>query len=97
MLIVDDNSIFTWVVFLRNKSEEFKKFKIFKAIEKNQTECKIKCIRLDKEGEFTLDEFEDLCDEHGIKRHYTITETPQKNIVAKRQNIYFQEMVGAMM
>lgn len=61
MLVIDDYSRLTLVVFLRNKSEAFEKFKTFKALEENQTGCKIKCIRSNNEGEFTSYEFADLC------------------------------------
>jgi len=35
MLIIEDNSILTWVTFLRNKLEAFEKFKIFRALGEN--------------------------------------------------------------
>lgn len=67
MMIIDDYSRLKWVAFIKNKSEAFEKLKIFKALAENQTGCKIKCIRSNRGGEFTLDEFADLCDELGIK------------------------------
>jgi len=67
MLVINDYSRLTWVEFFINKSETFDKFKTFKALVENQTMCKIKCIRLDKGGEFTSDEFAYLCNEFGIK------------------------------
>jgi hypothetical protein len=36
MLIIDDYSRLTWVA-LKEKSEEFEKFKVFKALTDNQT------------------------------------------------------------
>ena len=56
-LIIEDFFKLTWVTFLIYKFEAFEKFKIFKALEENQTRCKLKCIRLDRGGEFTIDEF----------------------------------------
>lgn len=47
MLVIDDYSRLTWVAFLRNYSEEFEKFKAFKAFTETQTGCKLKRIRLD--------------------------------------------------
>ena len=51
---------------------------------------KIKCLRLDNGGEFVLKEFNNYCDENGIKRHFSVIETPQQNGVAerKKQNCY---------
>lgn len=53
MLVIDDYSRLTWVVFHRNKSNIFEKFKTFNALAQNQIGCKINCIRPDKGGEFT--------------------------------------------
>lgn len=78
MLVIDDYSRLTWVAFLTNKLEAFEKFKVFKALEKSQTRCKIKCVRSDRGGGFTSNEFVDFCDELGVKRQYTIEDTPQK-------------------
>ena len=86
MLIIDEFSILTWVAFIKYKSEALEKFKIFKALEKNQTGCKLKCIRSDRGGEFKDYDFADLCNEHGIKQQFTIASTPQRNGVAERQN-----------
>ena len=68
MLIINDFSRLTWMAFLRYKSEAFDKFQIFKALAENQTGCKLKCIRSDRGGEFTNDDFGDLCNECGIKQ-----------------------------
>ena len=86
MLIIDDFSKLSWVEFLQYRSEAFEKFKIFKALAENQTGCKLECIRSDRGGEFTEYDFADLCNEHGIKQHFTIAGTPRQNGVAERQN-----------
>ena len=44
----------TCVTFLKEKSEAFEKFKNFKEKVENETNLKIKCLRLDNGGEFTL-------------------------------------------
>jgi hypothetical protein len=56
------------VFFLKNKSESFENFKIYKEMVENETNSKIKCLRSDNGGEFTLKEFMDYCNSHGIKR-----------------------------
>jgi hypothetical protein len=40
MLIINDYSRLTWVSFLKEKSEAFEKFKVFKALTENQTKKK---------------------------------------------------------
>ena len=72
MLIIDDYFRLTWVSFLKEKSEAFEKFKIFKALTENQTGKRLKAIRSDRGDEFMSSEFKEFCDKHGIKREYTI-------------------------
>jgi FtsZ-binding cell division protein ZapB len=97
MLVIDDYSRLTWVAFLKEKSEAFAKFKHFKALTENQTGRKIKAIRSDRGGEFSSRQFKDFCDEHGIRKEYTIAGTPQQNGVVERQNRTVQQMARSMM
>ena len=62
MLFIDDYSRMIWVIFLKTKSEAFDKFKLFKAKVENECGHKIKCLRSDNGGEFTLTEFNNLCE-----------------------------------
>jgi hypothetical protein len=71
---IDDFSRNTWIYFLRKKYGVFDKFKEFKALVENQTENKIKVLRIDNGGEF--------CKKCGIARHKTTPYTPQQNGVA---------------
>ena len=47
----------TWVSFLKEKSEAFEKFKVFKALTENQTSKRLKAARSDRGGEFSLEDF----------------------------------------
>uniref|UniRef100_A0A2N9EUJ4 CCHC-type domain-containing protein n=1 Tax=Fagus sylvatica TaxID=28930 RepID=A0A2N9EUJ4_FAGSY len=86
MSFTDDYSRKAWVYFLKNKSEAFAKFKIWKAEVENQTGRKIKCLRIDNGTEYRDGDFLKFCEEHGIKRHFTVRKTPQQNGVAERLN-----------
>jgi hypothetical protein len=55
---IDEFSRNTWIYFLRNKYEVFDRFKEFKALVENQTEKKIKVLRIDNGREFCGNEFE---------------------------------------
>eukprot|EP00253_Pinus_taeda_P009762 PITA_09762 len=68
------------------KSEVFKWFQEFKALVETQTGRKIKVLRSDNGGEYTLGEFVDFCAEAGIRREFTIPYNPQQNGVVERKN-----------
>ena len=64
---IDDFSRKTWICFLKSKDEVFSKFKEFKALIKNHTKKKIKTFRSDNDGEFTSNEFKELCKSQGLR------------------------------
>ena len=88
LLFVDDFTRFTWVYFVKNKSDVFAKFQEFKDTVENSFNKKIKKIhilRTDNGGEFTSDEFFLFCRRHGIRRELSCADTPQQNGVAERK------------
>ena len=82
---------------MKNKDEVFSKFKEFKALIENHTEKKIKTIRSDNGGEFTSNEFKELCKESGIKRESSTPYNPQQNGVAEGKNRTIMEAAKAML
>eukprot|EP00253_Pinus_taeda_P023740 PITA_23740 len=86
-----------WIGILKHKDEAFEKFKAFKALVENESDCQIKCLRFDCGGEFTSDEFFDFCEQHGIKRQFSTARTPQQNGVVESMNIIVQQMARAML
>ena len=68
---IDDFYRKTWIYVLKNKDEVFSKFKEFKALIENHTENKIKTFRSDNGGEFTSNDFKELCKDSGIKREFS--------------------------
>jgi hypothetical protein len=62
MLVIDDYKIMTGVCFLKKMSKAFKCFRIFKEMDENESDLKIKCLRLENGGEFMSKEFKDLCE-----------------------------------
>ena len=91
MLFIDDYTMMTWVTFLKEKSEAFEKFKIFKAKVENESSLKIKCLKSYNGGEFTSNEFNEFCETHGIKRQFLAPKTPEQNGVVERKNKTVQE------
>jgi hypothetical protein len=53
MLLVDDYTRMTTVCFLKNKSEAFENFKIYKEMVENEMDSRIKCLISDNGGDFT--------------------------------------------
>ena len=74
---IDDFSRKTWIYFMKNKDEVFSKFKEFKSLIENHTEKKIKIFQSDNGGEFTSNEFKDLCKDSRIKRELSTPYIPQ--------------------
>jgi transposase InsO family protein len=86
VIFIDDFFRKVWMYFMRHKSETFAKFKLWKAEMENHTGKKVKCLRTDNGTKYTNDEFKDFCEQHGIKKHFTVRKTPQQNGVAERMN-----------
>ena len=74
---IDDFSKKTWIYCLKIKDEVFNKFKELKSLIENHTKNKIKNFRSDNGGEFTSNEFKELCRDSEVKRGLTIPYNPQ--------------------
>ena len=66
--------------------EAFKHLKKFKAQVENEKDLKKKYLILDRGGDSTSREFEGFFEENDIRRQYSVTITPQQNVV-ERKNI----------
>eukprot|EP00253_Pinus_taeda_P014701 PITA_14701 len=73
------------------------RLKEFKALVENQTEKKIKVLRIDNGGEFCSKEFEEFCKKCGIARQKNNPYTPQQNGVAERTNKTLMERARSML
>lgn len=93
MLMIDDYTRMTTISFLEKKYETFKCFKIYKELVENETDLKIKCLRLDNGGGFTSKLFQQYYDGNGIQRQFSIVRTPQQNGVSKRNNKPYRKWI----
>uniref|UniRef100_A0A2N9EXA4 Integrase catalytic domain-containing protein n=1 Tax=Fagus sylvatica TaxID=28930 RepID=A0A2N9EXA4_FAGSY len=94
---IDDYSRKVWIYFLAEKSEAFTIFKNYKNLVEKETGAFIRCLRTDRGGEFTSDEFKVFCKANGISRQLTAAYTPQQNGVAERKNRTIMNMVRSML
>ena len=77
LVIVDDFSRFTWVLFLDEKSQVQKIFKHFARKAQNKFEVKIKKVRSDNGTEFKNANVDTFLDEEGISHEFSAMYTPQ--------------------
>ncbi|CAH9077615.1 unnamed protein product [Cuscuta europaea] len=95
--IIDDFSRKVWVCLLEHKSDVYVRFKEWKNMVENQTECKVKTLRTDNGLEFCNKDMDRLCIESGIRRHKTVPYTPQQNGLAERMNRTLLDKVRSML
>ncbi|GAU30667.1 hypothetical protein TSUD_31390 [Trifolium subterraneum] len=92
----DDFSRKTWLYVLKDKANALEVFKEFKARVEKESGCSIVCLRSDRGGEYTSNDFNEFCRMEGIKRQLTATYTPQQNGVSERKNRTLLNMVRSM-
>ena len=97
LIFVDDRSRYTWVYFIRKKSDVFEYFKEFKTMIEKQTGKSIKILRSDQGGEYTVGTFTYYCKDNGIIQQFTVPHTPQQNGVAERKNKKLVECAHGML
>ena len=97
---VDEYSRFSWVRFLREKSDTFNAFKILfleLMCEKNIKFKKDIRIRSDHGKEFENSYFTKFCNKHEIEHEFSAPKTSQHNRVDEGKNKALQEMTQIML
>ncbi|XP_073019134.1 uncharacterized protein [Primulina eburnea] len=97
LVYVDDFSRFTWISFIREKSDTFGVFKKLHARITNLHDEKVVRIRTDHGKEFENSLFTSLCEKKGISHEFSAPKTPQQNGIAERKNRTLQEMARVML
>ena len=97
ILFVDDYSRMMIVMYLREKSKVFEKFKWYLSRVKKETSKRLKCLRLERGGEFISNEFNNFCIERGIKRQVLAPRTPEQSGIAKRRNRSIMDYARTLM
>jgi hypothetical protein len=76
LLIVDEYSRYMWLEVLRSKDEAFRYFRKVKALAESDRQVKLRVFRSDRGGEFNSNEFNQFCEEAGIRRNTTAPYSP---------------------
>ncbi|GKA45763.1 putative ribonuclease H-like domain-containing protein [Tanacetum coccineum] len=97
LVVTDDFSRFSWVLFLATKDETSGILKAFITGIENQINHRVKIIRCDNGTEFKNKEMNQFCEMKGIKREFSVARTPQQNGVAKRKNRTLIEAARTML
>jgi transposase InsO family protein len=79
VVVVDDFSWFTWVNFIREKSDTFDVFKELCTQLQSEKGCGIVRIRSDHGTEFENTRFSEYCAEEGIEHEFSSPIIPQQN------------------
>ena len=99
-MCVDYFSRYSWVYFLREKSNTFDAFEalfIKLTLEKNPHHKKVVRISSDHGREFENSYFNNFYNKHGIRHEFPTSKTRQQNGVVERKNIILQEMARVML
>ncbi|KAI3505837.1 hypothetical protein L1887_28124 [Cichorium endivia] len=86
LVIVDDYSLFTWVFFLRLKSDTFSELKNFITSIELKIQLPVRRIRSDNGTEFNNKQIEEFLTSKGIEHNFSAPYTPQQNGVVERRN-----------
>jgi len=96
-VVVDDFSRFTWVNFIREKSDTFDVFKELCTQLQRAKDCGIVRIRSDHGTEFENAKFDEYFSDEGIKHEFSSPIIPQQNGVVERMNMTLQESARVML
>ncbi|MCH84114.1 copia-type polyprotein, partial [Trifolium medium] len=97
LVIVDDFSRYTWIEFLKEKSETFRIFRELCLQVQNEKSTTVVKIRSDHGREFENGMFYEFCASEGIKHEFSSPITPQQNGIAERKNRTIQEAARVML
>ena len=64
-VIIDDCTRYMWLILLKDKSDAFDRFKMFKKLVEKDFNREIMTLRTDRGGEFTSHEFNNFCNNNG--------------------------------
>ncbi|KAJ9547205.1 hypothetical protein OSB04_019748 [Centaurea solstitialis] len=97
LVIVDEFSRYTWVFFLRSKSDAPEEIILFVKKMERLNNLTVRSIRSDHGTEFKNSTLETFFDQKGISQNFSSVRTPQQNGVAERRNRTLIEAARSML
>ncbi|KAJ9542306.1 hypothetical protein OSB04_028812 [Centaurea solstitialis] len=97
LVIVDEYSRYTWVFFLRSKSDAPEEIILFARKMERLNNLTVRSIRSDHGTEFKNSTLETFFDQKGISQNFSSVRTPQQNGVAERRNRTLIEAARSML
>jgi hypothetical protein len=82
---------------MKNRSDFFDIYCMFRAMVKTQHNAVIKCFRCDLGGEYTSNKFSELLTFDGTIHQTSCTDTPQQNGVAERKHRHIVETARSLL
>ena len=82
---------------MKNRSEFFEIYKVFRALVKTQHFVAIKCFKCDLGGEYTSNKFLELLSLDGTMQQTSCISTPAQNGVAKRKHRHIVEIAQSLL
>ncbi|GJY92146.1 retrovirus-related pol polyprotein from transposon TNT 1-94 [Tanacetum coccineum] len=97
LVIVNEYSRYTWVYFLKKKTQAPETIMSFIKRVKNQNYIKVKQLKTDNSTEFRNIILINFCDEKWISQNFSSPYTPEQNGVAERKNRTLIEATRTML
>ena len=97
LVVVDNFSRFTWVMFFAYKNDAFSSFTKLCRYLQNEKDLNISNIRTDHGRKLENELFAQFCDNLGIRHNFSAPKTPQQNGVVERKNRTLEEMARTML
>ena len=97
LVILDDYSKYTWVLFLHSKDETPQMVIDHKKLIELDSKVPVRAIRSDNGTKFKNQLLNDFCSNKGISKQYSAPRTPQQNGVVERKNRTLIEAARTML
>jgi hypothetical protein len=97
LLLADDLSRYMWVVVIGSKGEAADAIRGAQATAEVECGRKLRVLRINNGGEFTVAEFMSYCADEGVQRHYSASYSPQQNDIVEWRNQMVVGMAQALL